>query len=51
MNDLRDDTQWSELHAWTLKHLEDFIRVFKERVRALPIPDDAPDGYVERNDA
>lgn len=47
VNDLRDDAQWSELHAWTLKHLEDFIRVFKERVRALPIPD----GYVERNDA
>ena len=51
VDELRDETQWPELHAWTLAHLEDFRRVFEERVKALPTPEAEPVGHAEGEDA
>lgn len=32
---LNDTESWPDLHAWLLKHLEDFNKVFRNRVRQL----------------
>lgn len=36
--DLADRAGWPELHHWLLRNLEDFKRVFGERVKRLPPP-------------
>lgn len=44
VEDLQDQEEWSELHDWLLKRIEDFHRVLKPIVLELEVPEEALEG-------